>query len=128
MSFNNNTYSFPVLSLEEALSCIPPPITYFPDCVTLKTTTKAVGDPPASVQLWDDFFDKVNQFHFDQQPIFERPRFDDRFVIVDEEDVRNAINFNICMVLNDLTGPDYVYSRKSTDNRNQISTVISWVH
>ncbi|GET59098.1 kinase-like domain-containing protein [Rhizophagus irregularis DAOM 181602=DAOM 197198] len=112
---NNNTYSFPVLSLEEALSCIPPPITYSTDCVTSKTTTKAVGDPPASVQLWDDFFDKVNQFRFDQQPIFERPRFDDRFVIVDEEDVRNAINFNICMVLNDLTGPDYVYSRKSTD-------------
>ncbi|PKK62904.1 kinase-like protein, partial [Rhizophagus irregularis] len=71
--------------LEEALSCIPPPITYSPDCVTLKTTTKAIGDPPANVQLWDDFFDKVNQFRFDQQPIFERPRFDDRFVIVDEE-------------------------------------------
>ncbi|GET55418.1 kinase-like domain-containing protein [Rhizophagus irregularis DAOM 181602=DAOM 197198] len=112
---NNNTYSFPILSLKEALSCIPPPITYSTDCVTSKTTTKAVGDPPASVQLWDDFFDKVNQFRFDQQPIFERPKFDDRFVIVDEEDVRNAINFNICMVLNDLTGPDYVYSRKSTD-------------
>ncbi|GBC12513.2 hypothetical protein GLOIN_2v1781861 [Rhizophagus irregularis DAOM 181602=DAOM 197198] len=65
----------PLLSLEEALSCIPPPITYSPDCVTSKTTTKAVGDPPASVQLWDDFFDKVNSFHFDQQPRFERPRF-----------------------------------------------------
>ncbi|GBC39150.2 hypothetical protein GLOIN_2v1735823 [Rhizophagus irregularis DAOM 181602=DAOM 197198] len=36
----------PLLSLEEALSCIPPPITYSPDCVTSKTTTKAVGDPP----------------------------------------------------------------------------------
>ncbi|GET63644.1 kinase-like domain-containing protein [Rhizophagus irregularis DAOM 181602=DAOM 197198] len=35
------------LSLEEALSCIPPPITYSTDCVTLKTTTKAVGDLPA---------------------------------------------------------------------------------
>jgi hypothetical protein len=112
---NIKTYSFPVLSLEEALSCIPPPITYSPDCVTSKTTTKAVGDPPASVQLWGDFFEQVNSFHFDQQSIFERPRFDDRFVIVDEEDVRNAINFNICMVLNDLTGPDYVYSRRPTD-------------
>ncbi|RGB40182.1 hypothetical protein C1646_753552 [Rhizophagus diaphanus] len=79
----------PFLSLEEALSCILLPITYSPNCITSKTTTKA--------------------------PIFERPRFDDRFVIVDEEDVRNAINFNICIVLNDLTGPDYVYSRKSTD-------------
>jgi hypothetical protein len=83
--------------------------------VTSKTTTKASGDPPASMQLWDDFFDKVNQFHFNQQPIFERHRFNDRFVVVDEEDVRNAININICMILNDLTGPDYVYSRKSTN-------------
>ncbi|CAB5369575.1 unnamed protein product [Rhizophagus irregularis] len=32
----------PLLSLEEALSCIPPPITYSPDCVTSKTTTKAI--------------------------------------------------------------------------------------
>ncbi|CAI2187038.1 10727_t:CDS:2, partial [Funneliformis geosporum] len=32
-----------------------------------------------------------------------------------EADVRNAMNFNICMVLNDFIGPDYVYSRKSTD-------------
>ncbi|CAI2201694.1 2924_t:CDS:1, partial [Funneliformis geosporum] len=81
--------------LEEALSCIPPPITYSPDCVTSKTTTKASGDPPTSVLLWGDFFDKVNQFRFDQQPIFERPRFNDRFAVVDEEDVRNAINVNI---------------------------------
>ncbi|CAB4480867.1 unnamed protein product [Rhizophagus irregularis] len=36
----------PLLSLEEALSCIPPPITYSTDCVTSNTTTKAVGDPP----------------------------------------------------------------------------------
>ena len=99
--------------MEEALSCIPPPITYSPDCVTSKTTTKAVGDPPASVQLWGDFFDQVNSFHFDQQPRFERPRFDDRFVVDDEEDVRNAINFNICMALNDLT--DCIYSRRPTD-------------
>jgi hypothetical protein len=112
---NIKRYSFPVLSLEEALSYIPPPIIYSLNCVTSKTTTKASGDPPASVQLWDDFFDKVNQFRFNQQPIFERPRFNDKFVVVDEEDVRNAINVNICMILNDFTGPDYVYSRKSTD-------------
>ncbi|CAB4427626.1 unnamed protein product [Rhizophagus irregularis] len=30
----------PLLSLEEALSCIPPPITYSPDCTKSKTTTK----------------------------------------------------------------------------------------
>ncbi|GBC14874.1 hypothetical protein GLOIN_2v1781861 [Rhizophagus irregularis DAOM 181602=DAOM 197198] len=62
----------PLLSLEETLSCIPPPITYSPDCTKSKTTTKVNSDPPTSVQLWGDFFDKVNQFRFDQQPIFER--------------------------------------------------------
>ncbi|CAB4494669.1 unnamed protein product [Rhizophagus irregularis] len=30
----------PLFSLEEALSCIPPPITYSPDCTKSKTTTK----------------------------------------------------------------------------------------
>ncbi|CAB5367238.1 unnamed protein product [Rhizophagus irregularis] len=36
----------PLLSLEEALSCIPPPITYSTDCVTSKTTTKAIDIKP----------------------------------------------------------------------------------
>ena len=55
----------------------------------------------------------MNSFSFDQLPKFERLRFDDRFVVNDEEDVRNAINFNICMALNDLT--DCIYSRRPTD-------------
>ncbi|RGB31312.1 hypothetical protein C1646_792219 [Rhizophagus diaphanus] len=57
----------PLLSLEEALSCISPPITYSLDCITSKTTTNASGDPLTSVLLWGDFFNKVNQFRFDQQ-------------------------------------------------------------
>ncbi|RIA99152.1 hypothetical protein C1645_811899 [Glomus cerebriforme] len=73
----------PLLSLEEALSCILPPITYFLDCVTLKTTTKASGDTLAKV--------------------------------IDEEDVRSILDFNICQILNKLMGPDCIYSRKSTD-------------
>ncbi|GBC30661.2 kinase-like domain-containing protein [Rhizophagus irregularis DAOM 181602=DAOM 197198] len=105
----------PLLSLEEALSCILPSITYSTDCVTSKTTTKAVGDPLASVQLWDNFFDKVNSFHFDQQPRFERLRFVMKKVLVDEEDVRSVLDFNICQILNKLMGPDCVYSRRPTD-------------
>ncbi|GBB85478.1 hypothetical protein RclHR1_00120032 [Rhizophagus clarus] len=102
----------PLLSLEESLSCIPPPITYSPDCVTSKTTTKGNGDPPASVQLWSNFFDKVDQFRFDQQPRFEMPKFDDRFIVLNEEDVRVAIHVNICLTLNDLIGPEYDYSKR----------------
>ncbi|RGB35009.1 hypothetical protein C1646_742469 [Rhizophagus diaphanus] len=102
----------PLLSLEEALSCIPLPITYSTDCITSKTTTKAIGDPLASVQLWGDFFEQVNRFCFDQQPRFERPIFNDEFNdVVDEEDVRNAIKVNICQILNKLMGPDCVYSK-----------------
>ena len=100
---NINTYSFPVLSLEEALSCIPPPVTYSSECSKSKTTTKVNGDPPTSVKLWGDFLDKVNSFHFDQQPRFERPQFILDKVVFNEEDVRFAIDANICMVLNRLT-------------------------
>ena len=113
---NINTYSFPfpVLSLEEVLSCIPPPVAYSSECSKSKTTTKVNGDPPASVQLWGDFFDKVNSFHFDQQPIFERPQFILDKVVFNEEDVRFAIDANICMVLNRLIGPEYDFSKRPT--------------
>ena len=36
-------------------------------------------------------------------------------MVLIEEDVRVAINVNICMTLNDLTGPDCVYLRRPTD-------------
>src|SRR6266496_284992 len=111
---NINTYSFPVLSLEEALSCIPPPVTYSPKCTKSKTTTKVNGDPPTRVLLWGDFFDEVNRFHFEQQPRFERPQFSQDRVVVNEEDVRDALNSNICLVLNRLTGPEYNFSRLPT--------------
>ncbi|PKB99719.1 hypothetical protein RhiirA5_429266 [Rhizophagus irregularis] len=96
-------YSFPVSSLEEALSCIPPPITYFPKCTTLKNSIKVSGDPPTSVQLWDDFFDKVNQF--------KRPQL----IPDNEEDVRVANDINICMVLNRLLRLEYKFARCSSN-------------
>jgi hypothetical protein len=95
------------------LSCIPPPITYSPDCTKSKTTTKVNGDPPTRVQLWGDFFEQVNQFRFDQQPIFEMPQFNQDIEIVNEEDVRVAISINICLMLNKLIGSDYNFSKRS---------------
>ncbi|CAJ0839413.1 9316_t:CDS:2 [Entrophospora sp. SA101] len=103
-----------ILNLEEVLSCIPPPITYALKCTTSKTTTKVNGDPPSSVMLWDDFFNEVNCFHFDQQPRFKRPQFIQNKVVLNEEDVCVAIDVNICMVLNRFMGPDCVFSRLST--------------
>ncbi|POG65323.1 hypothetical protein GLOIN_2v1781861 [Rhizophagus irregularis DAOM 181602=DAOM 197198] len=93
----------PFSSLEEALSCIPPPITYFPKCTTLKNSIKVSGDPPTSVQLWDDFFDKVNQF--------KRPQL----IPDNEEDVRVANDINICMVLNRLLRLEYKFARCSSN-------------
>ncbi|GBC38900.1 kinase-like domain-containing protein [Rhizophagus irregularis DAOM 181602=DAOM 197198] len=57
-------------------------------------------------------FDKVNQFRFDQQPIFERPQFNQDIEIVNEEDVRVAISINICLMLNKLIGSDYNFSKR----------------
>ncbi|KAG9295286.1 hypothetical protein G9A89_021217 [Geosiphon pyriformis] len=59
------------ISLEDALSSIPPPVRYSSTGVTSKTTTKVHGNPPTSVLLWDNFLEEVNQFRFDQQPRFE---------------------------------------------------------
>ena len=100
--------------MEEDLSCIPPPVTYSSECSKSKTTTKVNGDPPTSVKLWGDFFDKVNQFRFDHQPRFERPQFSQDREVENEDDVRDALNSNICLVLNRLMGPEYKFSRRST--------------
>ncbi|PKC56374.1 kinase-like protein [Rhizophagus irregularis] len=45
-------------NLEEALSCIPPPITYSSKCTTSKNSTKVNGVLLTNVQLWGDFFKK----------------------------------------------------------------------
>ncbi|PKY59217.1 hypothetical protein RhiirA4_481792 [Rhizophagus irregularis] len=82
--------------LEEALSCIPPPIMilqvslslkmkYSPKCTTLKATTRANSDPPTK------FFQNKVVFY--------------------EENVRIAIDSNICMILNWLMVPGYNFSK-----------------
>ncbi|RHZ76439.1 hypothetical protein Glove_197g34 [Diversispora epigaea] len=104
----------PLLSLEEALSCIPSPVTYSPKCTKSKTTTKVNGDPSTSVMLWRDFFDEVNRFRFDQKRRFQRPQFIQGKRVVYEEDVRVAFDVNICLVLNQLIGPELDFSRLSS--------------
>ncbi|KAG9297288.1 hypothetical protein G9A89_006387 [Geosiphon pyriformis] len=102
------------ISLEDALSSIPPPVRYSSTGVTSKTTTKVHGNPPTSVLLWDNFLEEVNQFRFDQQPRFERPQFAKDREMINEEDVRDALNSNICTVVNKLTGPDFDFSMRGT--------------
>ncbi|PKK61953.1 kinase-like protein [Rhizophagus irregularis] len=112
-NIDSTRFAFSVLSLEEALSCVPPPVTYSPSCVTSKTTTKVNGEPPSKVLLWRNLFDQVNKYCFDQQPKFERPRFVVK-EIVNEEDVQVAMDVNMCMVLSSLMTPGYNFSRLPT--------------
>lgn len=66
-----------------------------------------------------DFFEEVNRFCFDQQPRFERPQFNQDIEIVNEEDVRDALNSNICLVLNRLMEPNYKFSRRSPNTTGE---------
>ncbi|CAB4430916.1 unnamed protein product [Rhizophagus irregularis] len=56
-----------LLSLEEALSLIPPPIIYSPGCTTSKAITKANGGPPTRVLLWEDFFGENSLMELNHQ-------------------------------------------------------------
>ncbi|RHZ85979.1 hypothetical protein Glove_57g125 [Diversispora epigaea] len=105
----------PLLSLEEALSYVTPPIVYRPEA-TSSTSTMTVNcsNLQAEMLLWSTFFEEVNQFSFDKEPKFKKPpHFQIYSNVVDEEEVRYAFNSNICLVLNELL-PDYQFSRRST--------------
>jgi predicted Ser/Thr protein kinase len=100
-------------SLEEALSCVTPDISYANDASTSLTTTSTGGNPPIEVVLWGGFFDTVNGHPFDkQEPKFDKPQFTTDFQkLRNKEDLRGAFAANICWVLNKLTGPEYEFCR-----------------
>lgn len=102
---------FLVLSLEEyeALLYIPPSI-ISNDCFKSKNTTRVNVDSPISILLWEDFFKEVSHFYFKEHPRFERPNFVVK-EIINKENVQDIFDFNICQILNKLTGLDYSYSR-----------------
>ena len=99
-----------LLSLEQALSCVPLPVGYHPNVITLQGTTYSSDQFPTEIRIWEDLFEEVNKFHFDNEPKFERPQFGDFPSCINEEDIRDAFYCNICQVLNVLL-PDYEFSR-----------------
>lgn len=102
------------LRLEEVLSYPPPHIGYSPYGTTSKTTTRAGGKPPRKVMLWENFFDNVNAYSFDEldrERKFKEPMFVNDFIVTEEEMVRQALNVNIFLVLNRLF-PDYKFSMR----------------
>lgn len=69
---NTICHSIGLLTLEEALSCVPP-------SASIKKLTKSVpnsGDHvPDDVFLWDDFLESVNLYKFTDETRYQRPRF-----------------------------------------------------
>jgi hypothetical protein len=64
-----------LLNLDEYLSYAISYIVYSPHGTTSKSSTKASGDSPEEVKLWDDFLGGVNNNTFDQEKKFQRPIF-----------------------------------------------------
>ncbi|CAH1768650.1 15388_t:CDS:2, partial [Entrophospora sp. SA101] len=69
-----------------ALSHIPPPIKYLPDASESKTSTK-LDHEPIKVCLWEGFLNDVNNYHFDDQWKFKKPKFAEHNWANIEEDV-----------------------------------------
>src|SRR5437870_4643952 len=99
-----------LLTLEEALSCVPP-------LVFIERLTKSVpssGDHvPDEVLLWDDFLERVNLYKFTGNERYQRPIFSLSRKGVGEMSFQAIFEFNICEILNNLL-PDYDFSRKKT--------------
>ncbi|PKK69702.1 hypothetical protein RhiirC2_747860 [Rhizophagus irregularis] len=101
-----------LLTLEEALLCLPPP-------AFIKKLTKSIpnlGDHvPDDVFLWDDFLESVRMYEFTDEKRYQRPQFSRSRSGVGEMSAQAIFEFNICEVLNELL-PDYLFSRKNTKN------------
>ncbi|GBB93132.1 hypothetical protein RclHR1_21140003 [Rhizophagus clarus] len=108
----NNLNNQRLLTLEEALSCIPL-------SVSIEKLTKSVlnlGDHvPDDVFLWDDFLERVNQYEFIDEIRYQRLQFSCSRAGIGEMSAQTIFEFNICEVLNALL-PDYRFSRRSTKN------------
>ncbi|RGB38958.1 hypothetical protein C1646_804915 [Rhizophagus diaphanus] len=101
-----------LLTLEEALSCIPP-------SASIKKLTKSISNSgnhvPDNVFLWDDFLKNVRIYEFTDKKRYQRPQFFHFRSGVGEISTQAIFEFNICEVLNELL-PDYQFSRKNTKN------------
>ncbi|KAG9304910.1 hypothetical protein G9A89_010772 [Geosiphon pyriformis] len=83
--------------------------------VISKTTMKVNSNPPTNILFWDNFFEEVNQFCFDQQLRFKKLQFVKDREITNKENVCDALNSNICTVVNRLMlSEDYKFTKLQT--------------
>jgi hypothetical protein len=66
------------------------------------------------VEPWEGFLEEVNRYRFDDKPKVARPQFVVKDNATNEEDVRFAMDGNICLVLNRLFGTVFKFSRRTT--------------
>src|SRR5437764_11214029 len=95
------------LTVEEALSKMPPKMTYNTTFDKSRTTTKTDGIPPTKVALWDDVFGDLDRYRktFDQQRVHQEPNFEPYKDIRNEEGVRAGLELNVLMALNKILSP-----------------------
>ncbi|RGB39858.1 hypothetical protein C1646_739901 [Rhizophagus diaphanus] len=94
---NINTYSFLVLSLEEALSCIPPPARYPYDTRTSISSNRVADAWPSRITRWEEFLIEVNQYNFVEHEEFERPQFFKGVEVVVDSNVDTAMEISRSM-------------------------------
>ncbi|CAB4401753.1 unnamed protein product [Rhizophagus irregularis] len=108
----NNLNNQRLLTLEEALSCVPPSASFKKLSKSIPTSGDHVPD---DVFLWDDFLENVRMYEFTDEKRYQRPQFSHSKSGVGEMSAQAIFEFNICEVLNELL-PDYLFSRKNTKN------------
>ncbi|RGB24922.1 hypothetical protein C1646_821327 [Rhizophagus diaphanus] len=88
------------LSLNEILSCIPPPIKYPPYTSTSISSTRVGGDWPTRITRWKEFKSEANEYNFVGQEKFKKPFLIENLEVVVESNVETAMEVNIFHILN----------------------------
>ncbi|CAI2194827.1 6885_t:CDS:2, partial [Funneliformis geosporum] len=94
-----------LVSQEKASTFIPPRIEFSPFASSSKTTTSAVGKASRKVLLWEEFFEEVNRYTFDQHPTFKEPTFHYKHLLNKESSVLTATDAH--------NGKNYDFSDRS---------------
>lgn len=102
-------------SLDEALSFVPPPVTY-PLDTSISTGVILVSGvwPATSVKRWSEFLVDASNFIFSGEEKFEKPKFCEELRIRVEPDVDTAVSVNICLTLNKLIGPRFEFGKQKS--------------
>ena len=89
-----------ILSETNSLGLLPPIVQYLKAKGSTKATISQYACTPQSVVAWEGFKDDVNGVTWDNTQKYVKPGFWENKGIYGEEDVREALNFNVLKPLN----------------------------